>query len=552
MQSRVFSCALLALLVASAAVVSADQLFTLPVGTWTLSAGEFNSSLTTPGQVTLTGPATIQVSRTGAVGDATLNVCAQHFLPLPTNASLWSARTCSVFSQVVLSGNATLASGGVFSYLDVNTTVGLFLVSGPQASYTLQLNGNGCQSPQVATPSGFCENSQPLRSGEPIFYTASGLQMFVLNVAQADSSSVTLAFYPPAAAPVAVPVAAPVAPAPTPVEPAPVAEPTPVAAPVAPAPTPVAEPVAAPVAAPVAPAPTPVAEPVAEAAPAARRRSVLASTWTAYIRYASAPRFDGTDDYTVPLTGELQTVVIPAPLVGNWYIALNSTAGPNMYINATIAGPCPNGTAGPQCTSDFAPFLGNVSSVSGAASLKLNQSANGLTLFRLARSSLNSTFLVSVAGSRGDKSQANYTLYLAVGGAPNPNTPIWTGCTSGQCGFVQSASFSSAFTVAGDLWVGVQSTNASADTLLVWRESTCANDCSGKGDCVSDTTKATYGLCACGNSYSGADCSIAPTGLPIQVIVLIIIGSLLLLTAIIGVLAWIISRRGQRAGYQSV
>jgi flagellar biogenesis protein FliO len=52
-------------------------------------------------------------------------------------------------------------------------------------------------------------------------------------------------------------------------------------------------------------------------------------------------------------------------------------------------------------------------------------------------------------------------------------------------------------------------------------------------------------LVSCGTTEQSA-------GLPIQVIVLIIIGGLLLLTALIGLIAWIVSRRKKRDGYETV
>lgn len=476
---------------------------------------------------------------TGA-GSATFNFCLQRVLPLPGNSSTWGTKSCSVFTQLTVSDADVSVT---LPFLPVASSLGAIFSSGNASSVIVSASASVCAPDHVAV-NGACSAVATLQDAVAFTVSneASTTQQFVANVAQPGSASLVLTFAWPAAAPVAEPT--PVAPAP--VAPAPVA-PAPVeAAPVAPVPV---EP------APVAPAPVEPA-PVAAAAPTlpGKRAVAAAGVWRAVVRFASAPRLDGTDDADVWLN-TTSTVTIPAPQPGSWFVTVLRVDGVVSTYNLTAAvSVCANASqAGPLCTETYAPYLANVTANSVGNAVARNASASGLTLFRIARSSVTGgSIFIAVAGLRPSKFPANVTLYIAVGGAPTLSSPVWTGCDEGPCGTVQAANFSSAITTAGDIWIGVGNVNAS-DQIIAWRDSVCANNCNAQGTCVEDTSNDKFGQCQCQNLYEGVDCSVKPTGLPIQVIVLIIIGSLLVLTALVGLIAWIVSRRGaNRAGYTEV
>jgi hypothetical protein len=531
---------------------AAQTVQSIQVGNFTFDASGTSFTVAFPrfdGSV-VGGVANLTITRT-AGANSTLNLCVQRVLPLPDSAAGWSSKSCSVFAQVEIAGSEQVSS---IAYIDVASTLGVYLASGNASSFSIAASANVCPAAHVATPQGTCAPSSALQANvvSEVASDESTVQLFSVNVAQPDTSALSLSFVLPSVPePTPTPVAAPVAAAPTPVVPAP--------APIAPAPTPMepapapsaSVPAAAPVSAPVEPAPAP-AEPSPVAVPASKKRNALATvSYMVYVKYASAPTQTQGDDlvFSVNSTTTLQ---VPAPISGNWYIAVVRTSGSSSTYNLTGAvTTCQNSSqAGPDCSSDFAPFLGNVSANAAGNAVSKNVT-NGLTLFRIARATVSSRLFVGVSGLRPSKFPANVTLYLSVGGAPTTSSLIWAGCDEGPCSVVQAANFSSNFLVQGDIWIGVANANAS-EMVIAWRDSPCANNCNNQGTCETDTANDKFGQCSCQNLYEGVDCSVKPTGLPIQVIVLIIIGSLLLLTALVGLIAWIVSRRSQRAGYQQV
>jgi len=79
----------------------------------------------------------------------------------------------------------------------------------------------------------------------------------------------------------------------------------------------------------------------------------------------------------------------------------------------------------------------------------------------------------------------------------------------------------------------------------IWYGSLCAPDCEDHGKCE------TTGLCNCIEGFVGVDCNTA-SGLGPQFIVLIIIAALVLLTAIIGFVAWAYMRKRRENDYSKI
>jgi len=92
----------------------------------------------------------------------------------------------------------------------------------------------------------------------------------------------------------------------------------------------------------------------------------------------------------------------------------------------------------------------------------------------------------------------------------------------------------------------------STTTYGIWASSICAPGCGGDNGVCTETGIGT-GTCLCKNDYTGFTCSTAPpdTGLPAQYIVLIIIASLVVASAIIGFIAWAYMQK-KRSGYDRV
>jgi len=85
----------------------------------------------------------------------------------------------------------------------------------------------------------------------------------------------------------------------------------------------------------------------------------------------------------------------------------------------------------------------------------------------------------------------------------------------------------------------------------LWTGSVCAPNCQTNGNCINDGPGT--GSCRCNDNYSGLDCAIqGESGLPPQYIVLIIIASLVVASAIIGFIAWAYMQKKRRGDYSPV
>jgi len=99
-------------------------------------------------------------------------------------------------------------------------------------------------------------------------------------------------------------------------------------------------------------------------------------------------------------------------------------------------------------------------------------------------------------------------------------------------------------------FVGVQAlTNI---TYTIWWSSTCAPGCENADESgVCNYNPPNVGLCSCEDGYKGFACTTPDGTLPTQYIVLIIIASLVVLSALIGFFAWAYMQR-KREGYSSL
>jgi len=81
----------------------------------------------------------------------------------------------------------------------------------------------------------------------------------------------------------------------------------------------------------------------------------------------------------------------------------------------------------------------------------------------------------------------------------------------------------------------------------IWYDTMCPNDCGGQGTCGATTDN--YGVCQCNAPYIGLACS-PPSNQWLEYIILIVIAALVLISAILGLIAWAYMRR--RAQYVEV
>jgi len=145
-------------------------------------------------------------------------------------------------------------------------------------------------------------------------------------------------------------------------------------------------------------------------------------------------------------------------------------------------------------------------------------------------------------------------VYVTRDQLPNMNNKVISGCNSPYCTYATVIQLTLSNTTNNqgyELWyVGVTSPNTT--TFGIWFGTACAPGCqSPYGTCSTDP--ASYGQCSCTeNLYLGLDCRTPnENGLQAQYIVLIIIASLVVVSAIIGFIAWAYMRR-KRVGYEKV
>lgn len=140
-------------------------------------------------------------------------------------------------------------------------------------------------------------------------------------------------------------------------------------------------------------------------------------------------------------------------------------------------------------------------------------------------------------------------VYASIGNLPSPASHLLSGCNQPNCKSVTIIKLDNSSNLTGnETWYfGVAGGNDT--TIGVWVSSTCAPLCeSPSGECTE--TGPDTGLCECEQDYIGFECQTA-TGLPSQYIVLIIIATLVVASAVIGFIAWAYMRR-KRAHYEKV
>lgn len=252
---------------------------------------------------------------------------------------------------------------------------------------------------------------------------------------------------------------------------------------------------------------------------------------------------------------------LPSNIPGTWYFELtivsNTTGTPNITIDSPVA--CTPDHVG--CTNTINPLVDTASS-----NLLAFTPGNGKLGYAVYAGS-DAGWRIGVSTAQGPTFNTQLSTYIAYGYVPfvgangNVIADYTLGCTlpAAQCTQVAtielpkpSATANTPYYIAVDYRNGTNT----ARTLVWVSTSKYACPTCNHGACPAFTTidYATYGKCKCNYGYAGTDCSISAANFRIQIIVVIIIGVLLLVTAIIGLIAWFISKRraAQTTGYERV
>jgi len=97
----------------------------------------------------------------------------------------------------------------------------------------------------------------------------------------------------------------------------------------------------------------------------------------------------------------------------------------------------------------------------------------------------------------------------------------------------------------GTWFIAVQAVADNVD-YLIWINSVCPGNCTDRGNCQEGDN---YGLCKCSDGYEGLSC--ANSQKVMEVLILIIIGALVALSAILGLVAWAYMRN-KKPEYEAI
>jgi len=243
------------------------------------------------------------------------------------------------------------------------------------------------------------------------------------------------------------------------------------------------------------------------------------------------------------------SVSVMEPQAGTWYLYAFVEAPAKRAVQADVtfviryqSASCPPFMTGPGCnitiyqqnsTSLITQSLGNQSWAYFQITISPGQSFN-----------------VTVKAS--DSSNSQPLVFASLGQIPTATTADISGCNNAFCSYatIIQVSQPNITTLGNATWyIGVYSENATS--FGIWFNSICAPQCDIYGSCSNDPTS--FGECNCiEDLYVGLDCQTPNnSGLPAQYIVLIIIASLVVASAVIGFIAWAYMRR-KRVGYEKV
>lgn len=244
---------------------------------------------------------------------------------------------------------------------------------------------------------------------------------------------------------------------------------------------------------------------------------------------------------------------LPSNIPGVWYFEVtlqsNTTANATLSLDSSSAA-CANGK-GDTCVNQIN-TLGPVPSISGDV---------GAALVYTMYNGTDTQWRVGVSTVNGAAYNSALSIYIAKGYVPfqtavNVVIADWTaGCTlpAAQCTQVATIELPKA-NVPYYIAIAYHNATLASTPYLIW-QSTAAVPCPSCNHGTCTPTDATYGQCKCNYGWTGVNCNTAvSTNFKIQIIVVIIIGALLLVTAIIGLIAWFISKRqsSKTSGYERV
>jgi len=255
-----------------------------------------------------------------------------------------------------------------------------------------------------------------------------------------------------------------------------------------------------------------------------------------YVRYGGSPSSSIND-----MSGA--NIAISFPRIGMWYILVRASTSEKRQaaIEYTFVAKNVLCSGNDSCV--------NITEAKPNAFLVAeNVPVSTWTYFKFQSVYPADPFWVSVAAAAGIRPD----VYVSLNQLPTEFSYDAKNCNQPHCDYstIIKLNDSSSPTVRANstYYIGVHSPNVTS--YAIWFSSVCAPLCTSHGVCV--TSGPGTGLCTCATSWTSYDCSIeVDTGLPAQYIVLIIIASLVVASAIIGFIAWAYMQK-KRQGYVKV
>jgi hypothetical protein len=251
-------------------------------------------------------------------------------------------------------------------------------------------------------------------------------------------------------------------------------------------------------------------------------------------------------------TKNITTPTLNYPQLGDWNILyeLNPTGSTSYNIGNPVPKACTNESfVGPDCKA----LLKTVTtSQASPAPLTSSDLVGGDWDYYKVDLTATDPLWVSIAPI-GTKSPE---LYVRSGSIPTANQYDYMGCNLpdpvNQCSYATIINLNvTANSGYNYTWyVGVYTPPGVNVSYGIWFSTTCPPQCENaedeSGTCVFSDKD--IGKCICADGYRGLDCQISDNTLPTQYIVLIIIASLVVASAVIGFIAWAYMQR-RREGY---
>jgi len=242
--------------------------------------------------------------------------------------------------------------------------------------------------------------------------------------------------------------------------------------------------------------------------------------------------------------GEL---VLNNPVTGSYLLAAlvdgkTNETDFNLISSVQVCNASAN-VAGPDCKTSvvqLAPATGQL--IDGTASSSMTYYKLNVDLFNKTRLSFSVASMTSDATPR---------VYARWGNLPDETNYDFVGCSTEFCA-VNQVDLEVLSGSAGDWYIGIVAAPNTTEKYKfgIWHGSVCPNNCGGDNGACNASGK-DMGTCTCKAGFTAIDCSqVAETGLSPEMIVLIVMGALVVLSAVIGFIAWAYMRR--KRGYDEI